>query len=198
MKLFKKERPFIKNKLGSWVTVLVSLAAVVFILASNGCSGYKNIAPKSEKDQENIELREAEFIPELVPPEIKSLKIFLPPEWTRIDSAADIIFVDEKGVEIGGVYLVGYYRDHYMGSSLPNHSLPLSIEDIDTPLGKGKLAILERDHPAASGLGDNWKEIYCIIPIENKNLAYSFWMKEKDTVEKTKGLLQQIVTNVQI
>ncbi|OPY57659.1 MAG: hypothetical protein A4E55_01505 [Pelotomaculum sp. PtaU1.Bin035] len=185
-----------KAAISKAIPVLISLIAVFFILVLSGCSGL-NKAPDSEKDQEKTEMREINLTPELIPPDMKSLKFSLPLNWQARIDAADIIFIDEKGVEAGGVFLVGYYRDHYMGASLPNHSLPLGIEDMETPLGKGKLAILERDHPAASGLGDTWIELYCIIPIENKNLAYSYWMKERGSVEQTKGLLQQIVANTE-
>lgn len=177
------------------IHVLLSLIAVVLILAFSGCSNL-NKPLNSEKDQVNIESQKANLASGLTSPEMKSLKITLPLNWkTRIDNTGEIIFVGEKGVEVGGIFLVGYYRDHYIGASLPNHSLPLGIEDIETPLGKGKLAVLERSYPAASGLSDTWIELYCVIPIENKNQAYSFWMKEEGSIEQTKGLLQQIVVN---
>jgi hypothetical protein len=78
-------------------------------------------------------------------------------------------------------------------SSLPNHSQVLGTEDVETPLGKGKMFLLERDQPAASGNNQKWREVHAIIPLDGKKTAYDFWLKVDGPAEETKLALKQIL-----
>lgn len=129
----------------------------------------------------------------------KGFPIVVPAGWSKkYDGALEIEFLNEKGVTQGGFFRVGYYADQPLSTSLPNHSLQLSIEDVDTPLGKGKLVVLERDHPAASGNDEVWQEIHAIIPIVNEKLAYDFWIRVDGlSTEKTKAVLKNILAQTE-
>lgn len=129
----------------------------------------------------------------------KGFPIVVPAGWSKkYDGALEIEFLNEKGATQGGFFRVGYYANQPLHSSLPNHSQELSIEDVDTPLGKGKLVVLERDHPAASGNNEVWQEIHTIIPIVNEKLAYDFWLKVDGlSTEKTKAVLKNILAQTE-
>lgn len=129
----------------------------------------------------------------------RGFPIVVPSGWSKkYDGTMEIEFLNEKGITQGGFFRVGYYADQPLSSSLPNHSRETSIEDLDTPLGKGKLVVLERNHPAASGNNEKWQEIHTIIPIDNENLAYDFWMKVDGlTIEKIKAVLKNILAQTE-
>lgn len=108
-------------------------------------------------------------------------KLALPLNWKyQIENSSEIKFIDDRGIQCGGIFLVGYYPNQPINSSLPNHSKEVSIKDIDTSLGKAKLIVLERSYPAASNQKGTWTEVHTIIPIKNKELAYDLWINKTD------------------
>ena len=101
--------------------------------------------------------------------------ILLPPFNWALDSSENlIVLADETGRKRGEITLVGYYDDY--AASLPNHSTSLSEEDTESPLGAGKIFVLEREHPAVANNPEKWQEIYAVIPKPNKDLAYLWWI----------------------
>jgi hypothetical protein len=109
---------------------------------------------------------------------LNKLNITIPSDWTKTGNENEIFFDDENKQTAGGISVLGYYGDYK--SSLPNHSEIINTEDIDISIGKGKIFMLKRSYPAASGNNETWTEIHAIIPSVN-NLAYDIWVKgEKD------------------
>lgn len=52
--------------------------------------------------------------------------------------------------------------------------------------------MLEISSPATAGTSAS-KELHTIIPIENKNLAYDYWIGANDDREHAKKLLQDML-----
>lgn len=123
--------------------------------------------------------------------DIKLSKLYfsIPINWTKRITGNEISFEDEKKQIVGGIERVGYYGNY--NAALPNHSETLSIKNINTCLGKGKLFALERSNPASSGSNVTWNEFHAIIPIYNKNLAYDIWVKG------SKDILLNILKSIQ-
>lgn len=122
----------------------------------------------------------------------------LPPfNWALEISENLIVLADETGQKRGEITLIGYYGND--ASCLPNHSTCLSEEDTETPLGAGKIFVLERDHPAAVNNPEKWQEIYAVIPIPNKDLAYLFWITSdtQENIEVNKDLLRFIMNHME-
>lgn len=122
----------------------------------------------------------------------------LPPfNWTLDISQNLIVLTDETGQQRGEITLVGYYSNYAAG--LPNHSEVLTEEATDSPLGTGKIFVLERSHPAAANNPEKWQEIYAVIPIPNKELAYLFWIKadSQESMEVNKDLLRFIINHME-
>ncbi|MTV48349.1 hypothetical protein GJ688_05040 [Heliobacillus mobilis] len=110
----------------------------------------------------------------------------------RIDfTASPPLYINAKGEELGECYLGG---EGYI--NLPNHSLIKDTEDITTPLGRGKLFLLERSYSAASEDDTVWYEIYIIVPIKDTKYSYCTWLKVEKSVEDTKNTLIQIINQL--
>lgn len=99
--------------------------------------------------------------------------------------------------QIGSLEIYGYYGDE-SGSGRPNHSSIVSVENIQSGLGKGKLYKLERDRSTASQSPRTWIEYYAIVPIEGYNLAYNVWIEAEDLdsdLRTMKNILQILGVN---
>jgi hypothetical protein len=132
----------------------------------------------------------------------RDVKFVLPDNWhvakgSGIDQ--EITFVDQSGLSRGGTFLEGYDMGAYLGSTMPNHSMEQSVENIATPLGAGSLVVLERGYPAASGRTDTYKEVWAVIPITKLNMgypmAYIFWVGVNGSVDQSKSILLQILNH---
>jgi len=124
--------------------------------------------------------------------------ILIPPFNWALDISQNLIVLKDETEQIRGeITLVGFYNNYPSG--LPNHSEILTEEDIDSALGTGKIYVLERSHPAASGNQEKWQEVYAVIPISNKDLAYLFWIKAdpQESLEVNKELLRFIINHME-
>ncbi|HUW64640.1 MAG TPA: stalk domain-containing protein [Spirochaetia bacterium] len=91
----------------------------------------------------------------------------LPPGWTVTTSGslgiADLELADDQGRTVGGLERLGYYPDQRLQFSLPNHSMVADSWNISSPIGQGKIYVLNRDFPAASGLTEQWTEVHALL-----------------------------------
>lgn len=128
---------------------------------------------------------------------VTNLNVKLPYGWTSEKINGTMIkFMNNNKEETGGMFLVGYYKDQPYGGALPNHSQIIKNEDIKTPLGDGKLVVLNRSLPAASNDNGTWNEIYALIPIKDQNFAYSIYVKSNKDIEVDKSILLNIISSI--
>ena len=163
-----------KNK----IILLITIFAVLLV----GCSSQNKTTSEVNLATSEVNLLD------------NKLKVALPLNWiVKVIHASEVSFEDSKGIDKGGLRIVCYYPNNYYSSLPMNHSLIKSEEDIIAPLGKSKLFVLERESPITSEIQEKRIEIHIIIPINNnKEQAFDFWMREEESVEKTKELLKQI------
>jgi hypothetical protein len=94
----------------------------------------------------------------------------LPDSWEVSLSEENKGQILTKGSPVGFIEVIGYAGET---TALPNHSVIVRSEDIESALGNGRLYILERSTPAASLVTKSWTEYYALIPIEGRNFAFS-------------------------
>jgi hypothetical protein len=94
----------------------------------------------------------------------------LPDSWEVSLSEENKGQILKKGSPVGFIEVIGYAGET---TALPNHSVIVRSEDIESALGNGRLYILERSTPAASLVTKSWTEYYALIPIEGRNFAFS-------------------------
>ncbi|SHE91760.1 hypothetical protein SAMN02745195_01431 [Thermoanaerobacter uzonensis DSM 18761] len=125
---------------------------------------------------------------------LKKLKIALPNGWKeKFTGGNEICILNTKDEVKGEIYVISYYKDQYFGGFLPNHSEVLKEENIKTPIGEGKVAVLRRSPPAASNDHKTYIEIFGIIPIADSDLAYCIWLGPfKDDVKAINDALRDM------
>ncbi|HHW57591.1 hypothetical protein SAMN04244560_00948 [Thermoanaerobacter thermohydrosulfuricus] len=132
---------------------------------------------------------------------LKKLKIALPNGWKEKFTGGNEVYILNSKDEInGGIYVISYYKDQYFGGFLPNHSELLKEEDIKTPIGEGKIAVLRRSPPAASNDPATYIEIFGIIPIADNDLAYCIWLgplkDDVKTINEAVRIMEYMMKNL--
>lgn len=145
----------------------IFIIGVFVILLLSGCSADKKITASANSRVQNTTSKSDN------PVDLNSLHIALPSGWTKRGNESEIFFDNENKQAVGGISVLGYYNNY---PTLPNHSETIKSEDINTALGSGKLFTLKRSEPAASGSNKTWTEMHALIPINDRNLEYDFWI----------------------
>lgn len=105
--------------------------------------------------------------------DIHNLKFILPSNWSSKINEYNAVTFYENGKEKGGLLIARINENGTLVQNMsPNHSEVISQEDINTQLGKGKLAIFEISSPAAAATPYTTYEMDAMIPI-NDDQAYS-------------------------
>lgn len=130
-----------------------------------------------------------------------TLKFNLPSDWraevSQYVSDYTVTFY-QNGVENG--HLMIYSNYPYKGEELirnitPNHSELLWSEDINVPLGNGKIAAFKITSPAAAAVQTEEFEISAIIPISDQQ-AYEMVINTKDAGAGSKKVFMDIINNI--
>jgi hypothetical protein len=93
-----------------------------------------------------------------------------------IRSGSTYTIFDDKKIEIGHYYQIGYYPDQ-PGATLPNHcDRPSPAYTGETKLGKSQIYIMNCDLPKEQRTDkyQTFDQIYAVIPIEGETNAYNF------------------------
>jgi len=117
----------------------------------------------------------------------------LPEDWKLIqrhEARADLLNKQDKTV--GAVELLE-------GEYLPNHSEIVSETNIITKLGEGRMVVLKRSLPAASGIQKEWLEIHVLLPFNGPQWL-DLWLSldSRDKINNMQEILKTIARDIQI
>lgn len=168
--------------------IIISLFIVCFITGCASKSVIKEIDTVATIENENsisknmysIEPIEGNY-------DLTILNIKLPANW-HIDTSDKFQhnFIDGNNDVRGWVTAGKYESNSAFTEWQPNHSALVSEEQIETPLGDGKLFKLDVDNgTAASGITGTHDDYYAIIP-EKGNMRYIFEFSHNDKKTETK------------
>lgn len=131
--------------------------------------------------------------------DVHNLKFTLPANWSVEINQYNAAVFYENGVKNDGALVINknyYYKgEELIHNITPNHSELLWNEDINVPLGSGKMAAFKITSPAAAPIQTEEFEIAAIIPISDQQ-AYEIWIKTKDASNASKNLFMSILNGI--
>lgn len=131
--------------------------------------------------------------------DLSSLEMELPEKWQLAESPSFKVYdiIDEHGEARGQVSSAPYMENFdFKSQAMPNHSSLTAEEELELPIGKGRLYTLDADNgTAASGKTGTHDTYYAVIPIQDEMIVildYSNYDKAAQTKQEFIRILSSL------
>ena len=188
--------------------VICAAAAIIVIVASiqlikpfikfRSPAAHNNAAAtaNTNKDKPNDNIIDDNIQKYYSTVDVFKLKFTLPSNWSAKAYCDNTVSFYENGVENGGLVINKIDNEQSLIDNItPNHSELLWSEDINVPLGKGKMAAFKITPGVADPTQIITFEIDAIIPISDQQ-AYEMQINTKDAGAGNKKIFMDIINNI--